>query len=81
MNLRYTNKRSDAKIFEFNEEDEDVVFGVAAYLILGLIAIISFNLWTIVIAQRSRKEIRNQNEKPNKGIITNFVIINDSDMI
>ena len=45
---------------------EDVMFGLAAFLILGLIAIMSLNLWTIIIAQRARKEIGNLHYNKNK---------------
>ena len=49
---------------------EDVMFGLAAFFILGLIAIMSLNLWTIIIAQRARKENGNlhySKKKPNNN--------------
>ena len=48
---------------------EDVMFGLAAFLILGLIAIMSLNLWTIIIAHRARKEMGNKTKPNNKPCI------------
>ena len=48
---------------------EDVMFGLAAFLILGLIAIMSLNLWTIINAHRARKEMGNKTKPNNKPCI------------
>ena len=42
-----------------NQNDEEVILGMAAYLTLVLIVMMSFNIWTIIVAQRARKEIGN----------------------
>lgn len=42
-----------------NQNDEEVISGMAAFLTLIMIAILSFDVWTIIVAQKARKEIGN----------------------
>ena len=42
-----------------NEDDEEMLLGMALMTLMNLIVMMSFSIWTIIVAQRARREISN----------------------